>query len=79
MSLNFSITSWARVDDASGKTLLNGLMRAGDRQTLSGAAPFTVFLGNAPGVRVDLNGKSVDLTKYTAANNTARFTLGGKP
>lgn len=79
MVLNFSITSWARVDDASGKTLLNGLMRAGEKQSLNGTAPFTVFLGNAPGVRADLNGKSVDLTKYTAANNTARFTLGGKP
>lgn len=78
VALSFSITSWARVDDANGKTLLNGLMRAGDKQTLSGSAPFTVFLGNAPGVRADLNGKSVDLTKYTAANNTARFSLGGK-
>ena len=78
ISLSFSITSWARVDDASGKTLLNGLMRSGERQNLTGTAPFTVFLGNAPGVRAELNGKSVDLTKYTAANNTARFTLGGK-
>lgn len=77
--LSFSITSWARVDDASGKTLLNGLMRSGDKQNLSGTAPFTVFLGNAPGVHAELNGKSVDLAKYTAANNTARFTLGGKP
>ena len=78
ISLSFSITSWARVDDASGKTLLNGLMRSGERQNLTGTAPFTVFLGNAPGVRAELNGKSVDLAKYTAANNTARFTLGGK-
>lgn len=77
MTLDFSITSWARVDDASGKTLLNGLMRAGDKQTLNGAAPLKIFLGNAPGVKATVNGKSVDLTKYTAANNTARLSIGG--
>lgn len=77
LSLTFTITSWARVDDASGKTLLNGLMRSGEKQNLSGAAPFTVFLGNAPGVKAAVNGKNVELAKYTAANNTARFTLSG--
>lgn len=77
MTLDFSITSWARIDDASGKTLLNGLMRAGDKQTLNGVAPFKVFLGNAPGVKATVNGKSLDLTKYTAANNTARLSIGG--
>jgi cytoskeleton protein RodZ len=76
IALRFTVTSWARVDDAGGKTLLNGLVRAGDKQTLSGAAPFAVFLGNANGVNVEINGKPVDLLKYTAQNNTARFTLG---
>ncbi|TXH05290.1 MAG: helix-turn-helix domain-containing protein [Nevskiaceae bacterium] len=73
--LNFTITSWARVDDAGGKTLLNGLVRAGDKQELQGGGPFTVFLGNAPGVNLQLNGKPVDLTPYMAENKTARFTL----
>lgn len=75
VTLSFSITSWARVDDASGKTLLNGLMRAGDKQSLNGTAPYTVFLGNAPGVKVEVNGKAVDIAKYTAENLTARFSL----
>ncbi len=74
LTLRFNITSWARVDDASGKTWVNGLVRAGEKQTLNAPAPFKVFLGNAPGVSVDINGKVIDLTKYTAQNNTARFT-----
>ncbi len=74
LTLRFNITSWARVDDASGKTLVNGLVRAGEKQTLTGPAPFAVFLGNAPGVNVDINGKVIDLGKYTAQNNTARFS-----
>lgn len=74
LTLRFNITSWARVDDANGKTLVNGLVRAGEKQTLTAPAPFAVFLGNAPGVSVDINGKTIDMTKYTAQNNTARFT-----
>ncbi len=74
LTLRFNITSWARVDDASGKTLVNGLVRAGEKQTWTAPAPFSVFLGNAPGVTVDINGKVIDMTKYTAQNNTARFS-----
>lgn len=74
LTLRFNITSWARVDDANGKTLVNGLVRAGEKQTLTAPAPFAVFLGNAPGVSVDINGKVIDLAKYTAQNNTARFS-----
>jgi cytoskeleton protein RodZ len=74
LTLRFNITSWARVDDANGKTLVNGLVRAGEKQTLTAPAPFAVFLGNAPGVSVDINGKMIDLGKYTAQNNTARFS-----
>ena len=79
LGLNFSITSWARIDDASGKTVLNGLVRAGDKQEIKGSAPFTVFLGNAPGVTVEFNGKPVDLSKYITDNKTARFTLPTAP
>lgn len=74
LTLSFNITSWARVDDANGKTLVNGLVRAGEKKTLTAPAPFSVFLGNAPGVTVDINGKVIDMTKFTAQNNTARFT-----
>ena len=72
--LQVNVTSWARIDDASGKTLVNGLVRSGEKQTLTGPAPFSVFLGNAPGVKLEVNGKAIDLGKYTAQNNTARFS-----
>lgn len=75
LSLSFSAASWVRVDDASGKTLLNGLMRTGDQQTIKGALPFNVFLGNAPGVTVEFDGKPVDVAAHTRDNQTARFPL----
>ncbi|MES2489420.1 MAG: RodZ domain-containing protein [Pseudomonadota bacterium] len=76
LTLRFNITSWARVEDATGKTLVNGLIRAGEKQSWTGHAPFSVFLGNAPGVSADFNGRLIDLTKITAQNNTARFSAG---
>ena len=78
MSLEFSITSWARITDANGKTLLNSLMHAGDKRSVRGAPPFAVFLGNAPGVTAQYEGKPVDLAKYTGDNLTARFSLPEK-
>lgn len=74
LTLHFNITSWARVDDASGKILVNGLVRSGEKLSWTGPAPFSVFLGNAPGVTADVNGKVIELGKYTAQNNTARFS-----
>lgn len=73
LTLNIVITSWVRVDDAGGKTLINGLMRTGDLRTLSGVPPFAIFLGNGPGVRVELDGKPVDFSRFIAENLTARF------
>lgn len=75
VQLQFSSTSWTRIEDATGKSLLSGVIQAGDRQTLSGEAPFSIFLGNAPGVSIQFNGQPVDMVKYTKGNNTARFTL----
>ncbi|HUP92381.1 MAG TPA: RodZ domain-containing protein [Solimonas sp.] len=75
LALSFTASSWVRIDDAAGKTLLNGLMRAGDRQEVSGATPLSVFLGNAPGVTAEFQGKPVDFGAFKRDNQTARFTL----
>lgn len=73
--LTFTAASWVRVDDANGKTLLNGLMRAGDQQVLEGAQPLNVFLGNAPGVKLEFEGRAIDLKPFQRDNATARLTL----
>ena len=75
VQLQFNATSWTRIEDANGKSLLSGVIQAGDRQSLSGEAPFSIFLGNAPGVSIQFNGQPVDMAKYTKGNNTARFVL----
>lgn len=75
LSLRFRETSWARINDANGRALINGLMDAGTQQVVNGEPPFTVFLGNAPGVELQFNGQRVDLAPFTQSNSTARLNL----
>ena len=68
--------SWVEVYDASGKRLYYNLAPAGDKFEISGAEPLQVFLGNAPGVSVELNGAPFNLAPFIHSDNTARFHLG---
>lgn len=75
LHLRFTQTSWVRVDDGSGKTLINEMRRAGSQETFNGQLPLSVFLGNAPGVQVEYEGRGVDVKPYVRDNNTARFSV----
>lgn len=75
LTLTFRDTSWVRVEDHDGKMLLSGVIQSGEKQVLKGTPPYAVFLGNAPGVRVDYDGKPVDTQPYLKPNSTARFTV----
>jgi cytoskeleton protein RodZ len=76
--VRFSLNSasWIEVYDAGGKRLYYDLAPAGDTLDLSGAGPLQVFLGNAPGVTLELNGAPFDIKAYSRADNTAHFKLG---
>ncbi len=68
--------SWIEVYDASGKRLYYNLAPAGATLKVSGAGPLQVFLGNSPGVSIELNGMPFNLAPFTQPDNTARFRLG---
>lgn len=72
--LVFSERSWVEVRDATGERLLYRLANAGESRTLQGKAPFQLVLGNAPAVRVELNGSQVDVAAHTTGR-TARFAV----
>jgi len=74
----FTLTqpSWVEVYDTSGKRLYYDLARVGDTLNVSGAGPLQVFLGNAPGVSIEMNGAPFNLAPFTHPDNTARFRLG---
>lgn len=74
--LEFSESSFVRVEDSRGRTLAIGLVRGGERQALDGQPPYTVFLGNAQNVRVFFDGQPVDFSPHiNSQNDTARFTV----
>ena len=68
--------SWIEVYDAGGKRIYYDLAPAGGSLELAGAGPLQVFLGNAPGVSIQVDGTSFDVASYTRPDNTARFKLG---
>ncbi len=72
LSLNVRADSWVEVVDADGKTLESGILHAGDRRTYRSATPLNVTVGNADGVDVQSDGKSLSLAPYRRAN-VARF------
>ena len=63
--LAFKGTSWAEVKDASGRVILQMTGGAGMTQTVSGAPPLELSLGNAPDVAVTFRGQTLDLAPYT--------------
>ncbi len=67
--------SWADIRDARDNRLLYENVPAGRRVSIEGVAPFSVFLGNAGGVRVEFNGKDYDVSRHKRGQ-VARFTLG---
>jgi len=71
-----SSASWIEVYDAGGKRIYYDLAPAGGSLELSGTGPLQVFLGNAPGVSIQVDGTSFDVASYTRPDNTARFKLG---
>lgn len=66
--------SWVDVRDSSGSRLYRDLARAGRKIDVSGRLPFSLHVGNAPGLELELNGESVEITRYRS-DNSARLTL----
>lgn len=71
-----SQASWIEVYDAGGKRLYYDLAPAGDSVDVSGSGPLQVFLGNSPGVSIELNGAPFNQAPFVQPDNTARFHLG---
>ena len=73
--LDFKDTSWVRVQDADGKTLLSGVVQQGQRQVLGGKPPYSLYIGNARGVEVQYAGNPVSLAPFIKDNDTAKLTV----
>lgn len=74
LRLTFAQDSWVEVRDGQGKIIYSHVGRAGSEQDVDGQGPFSLVVGNAPGVKLSLRGKPVELAPYTQGN-VARLKL----
>jgi cytoskeleton protein RodZ len=72
--IDYRANSWTDVRDANGQRLLVGTMPAGSTQTVTGAPPFDVVLGNVSHTTVTWRGSTVDTSAYHR-QNVARLRL----
>lgn len=74
VAMNLSDDCWIKVTDAQGKTLVNGLKKAGSQLNVFGQEPFKVILGAPQSLTLSINGKNIDLAKFPKGR-VARLTL----
>lgn len=75
LTVTYVEKSWTEIRDADSNTLMQGLIEPGVVRNLSGKAPFEIFLGNSPGVVIEVNGQYFDHSQYKRRNRTARFQV----
>ena len=75
LNLIFRQDSWAEITDKRGR-ILYGLERAGTRRELSTEPPIDMWLGNAPGVDILVDGSAYSISPgVITVTNTARFAI----
>jgi cytoskeleton protein RodZ len=76
LRLSFSADSRVAVYDYTGKSVFTGNGRANSVKTLSGMAPFRVYLGSASGVQLQVNDRAVAIGPQFVSGDVARFEAG---
>lgn len=75
LTVTYVEKSWTEIKDADQNSLMQGLIEPGVVRNLSGKEPFYIFLGNSPGVVIEVNGQYFDHSQYSRSNRTARFEV----
>ncbi|MGM9481206.1 helix-turn-helix domain-containing protein [Roseateles sp. NT4] len=74
LRLTATADTWVEVTDAQGQMLLSRVLRSGEQQEFTGAAPYKVRVGNVRGTRIEWRGGAIDLAAL-AKDNVARLEL----
>ncbi|NLS43548.1 cytoskeleton protein RodZ [BEV proteobacterium] len=78
ITMTFSADCWLEVIDAAGKKLYSGVQHSGSVLNLSGQAPYRLKIGAPAAVRIQYQGKLVDLSRFVRSNQIARLTLAAE-
>lgn len=74
LSLRMVGDSWVQVSTPDGRSIEQGLLKAGEKRSFRNGEVGRVVLGNAAAVEVQQLGSTVDMAPYKRAN-VARFTV----
>jgi cytoskeleton protein RodZ len=74
LTLRMTGDSWVQIHAPDGKSVEQGLLKAGEERSFRAGEIGRVVLGNAAAVEVQQAGSTVDMTPYQRAN-VARFTV----
>ena len=74
LAFDASQETWVSIMDARGKEIYSKTIFAGSRESVNVKPPVSVVVGNALGVRLDMNGMPVDLAPHMRGN-VARVKL----
>ena len=75
LRLELASESWVEVFDARGERLYADVASAGSVQNLTGRGPLRVYLGNAAGVAVEVDGQRREIPDAAAEGEGARFVV----
>ncbi|HEX7031186.1 MAG TPA: RodZ domain-containing protein [Gammaproteobacteria bacterium] len=73
--LEFAEESWVEIYDAEGRPILYDLLGPGVRREINASGELRLFLGNAEGVEVYVNGEPFNVERFVRSDSTARFTV----
>lgn len=76
LRINFSGESWVEVNDSRSNQIYRDILEAGDVLEITGDAPFSILLGDAPFTRMFLNGNEINVSDNIRIDNSARLTVG---
>ncbi|MBL4582184.1 MAG: helix-turn-helix domain-containing protein [Gammaproteobacteria bacterium] len=76
LRISFTGESWVEVNDSESQQIYRDIRVAGDVLEITGSAPFSILLGDAPFTRMSLNGDEIDLSADIRIDNSARLTVG---
>ncbi len=74
LSITATADSWVEVVDGAGKTQVQRMLKSGDVLDFSATPPYSVVVGRADAVAVQVRGQVFDVTPY-ARNSVARFQV----
>ena len=76
LRISFLGNSWIEVNDSFEKRIYRDIRLAGDILDIKGDAPFDIFFGDAPNIKIFFNGIEIDIAEKIRIDNSARLIVG---